>query len=67
MVTDFDRTISAKAALFRKKEESKDLVTRRLPVGNDATELTAQVCDLRADDPKPAKERRRRTPPRIIV
>ncbi len=41
---DFDGTISTEVALFRKKEEYKDSVTRRLPVGNDATELTVQVA-----------------------
>ena len=55
MVMDFDGTISTEVALFNKKEEYDDIVTRGLPLGNDGKELPAQVTTFGAMIPKGAK------------
>ena len=55
MVMDFDGTISTEVALFNKKEEYDDIVTRGLPLGNDGQELPAQVTTFGPMIPKGAK------------
>src|SRR6516225_468791 len=55
MVMDFDGTISTEVALYNKKDEYDDIVTRGLPLGNDGKELPAQVTTFGAMIPKGAK------------
>jgi multiple sugar transport system substrate-binding protein len=55
MVMDFDGTISTEVALYNKKEEYDDIVTRGLPLGNDGKELPAQVTTFGPMIPKGAK------------
>jgi len=55
MVMDFDGTISTEVALFNKKEEYDDIVTRGLPLDNDGKELPAQVTTFGPMIPKGAK------------
>jgi multiple sugar transport system substrate-binding protein len=55
MVMDFDGTISTEVALFNKKEEYDDIVTRGLPLGNDGQQLPAQVTTFGPMIPKGAK------------
>jgi multiple sugar transport system substrate-binding protein len=55
MVMDFDGTISTEVALYNKKEEYNDIVTRGLPLGNDGQQLTAQVTTFGPMIPKGAK------------
>jgi multiple sugar transport system substrate-binding protein len=52
MVMDFDGTISTEVALYNKKDEYDDIVTRGLPLGNDGKELPAQVTTFGAMIPK---------------
>src|SRR5215831_6077459 len=55
MVMDFDGTISTEVALYDKKEEYDDIVTRGLPLGNDGKELTSQIIAIGTVIPKGAK------------
>ena len=55
MVMDFDGTISTEVALYNKKEDYNDIVTRGLPLGNDGKELPAQVTTFGPMVPKGAK------------
>src|SRR5215472_3060805 len=55
MVMDFDGTISTEVALYNKKEEYDDIVTKGLPLGNDGKELTAQIIAFGPVIPKGAK------------
>ena len=55
MVMDFDGTISTEVAIYDKKAEYDDIVTRGLPLGNDGKELTAQVIVGSPVIPKGAK------------
>jgi len=55
MVMDFDGTISTEVALYNKKEDYDDIVTRGLPLGNDGKELSAQVATFGPVIPKGAK------------
>jgi multiple sugar transport system substrate-binding protein len=55
MVMDFDGTISTEVALFNKKDEYDDILTRGLPLGNDGRELPAQVATFGPMIPKGAK------------
>jgi multiple sugar transport system substrate-binding protein len=55
MVMDFDGTISTEVALYNKKEQYDDIVTRGLPLGNDGKELPAQVATFGPMIPKGAK------------
>src|SRR6516225_2959088 len=55
MVMDFDGSISTEVALYDKKEEYNDIVTRGLPLGNDGKELTSQIIVGGIVIPKGAK------------
>src|SRR5262252_1825792 len=55
MVMDFDGTISTEVAIYDKKEDYNDVVTRGLPLGNDGKPLTAQIITNGATIPKGAK------------
>jgi multiple sugar transport system substrate-binding protein len=55
MVMDFDGTISTEVALYGKKEDYNDILTRGLPLGNDGKELPAQVTTFGPMIPKGAK------------
>src|SRR5216683_596410 len=55
MVMDFDGTISTEVAVYNKKEDYDDIVTRGLPLGNDGKELSAQVATFGPAIPKGAK------------
>jgi len=55
MVMDFDGTISTEVAIYDKKEEYNDIVTRGLPLGNDGKELTSQIITGAPVIPKGAK------------
>jgi multiple sugar transport system substrate-binding protein len=55
MVMDFDGTISTEVAIYDKKAEYDDIVTRGLPLGNDGNELPAQVIVGSPVIPKGAK------------
>src|SRR6516225_11113068 len=55
MVMDFDGSISTEVALYNKKEEYDDIVTRGLPLANDGKELPAQVVTFGPMIPKGAK------------
>src|SRR6516162_3247763 len=55
MVMDFDGTISTEVAIYDKKEDYNDVVTRGLPLGNDGKELTAQIIAFGPVIPKSAK------------
>ena len=55
MVMDFDGTISTEVALYNKKDEYDDIVTRGLPLGNDGQQLPAQVTTFGPMIPKGAK------------
>jgi multiple sugar transport system substrate-binding protein len=55
MVMDFDGTISTEVAIYDKKEEYNDIVTRGLPLSNDGKPLPAQVITNGAVIPKGAK------------
>ena len=55
MVMDFDGSISTEVALYDKKEEYDDIVTRGLPLGNDGKELTSQIIAIGTVIPKGAK------------
>src|SRR5215467_6032067 len=55
MVMDFDGTISTEVAIYDKKEDYNDIVTKGLPLGNDGKELTAQIIAFGPVIPKEAK------------
>ena len=55
MVMDFDGTISTEVALWDKKEEYNDIVTKGLPLDNDGKEIPAQIITNGAVIPKGAK------------
>jgi multiple sugar transport system substrate-binding protein len=55
MVMDFDGTISTEVAVYDKKEDYDDIVTRGLPLSNDGKQLPAQVITNGAVIPKGAK------------
>ena len=52
---DFDGTISTEVAIYDKKEDYNDIVTKGLPLGNDGRELTAQIIAFGPVIPKGAK------------
>jgi multiple sugar transport system substrate-binding protein len=55
MVMDFDGTISTEVAIYDKKEDYNDVVTRGLPLSNDGKELPAQIITIGPVIPKGAK------------
>jgi len=55
MVMDFDGTISTEVALFKKKDQYDDIVTKGLPLDNDGKEIPAQVIAFGPVIPKGAK------------
>ena len=55
MVMDFDGTISTEVAIYDKKEDYNDIVTKGLPLGSDGNELTAQIIAFGPVIPKGAK------------
>ena len=55
MVIDFDGTISTEVAIYDKKEDYNDIVTKGLPLGSDGNELTAQIIAFGPVIPKGAK------------
>jgi multiple sugar transport system substrate-binding protein len=55
MVMDFDGTISTEVAIYDKKEDYNDIVTKGLPLGNDGKPLTAQILVGAPVIPKGAK------------
>jgi multiple sugar transport system substrate-binding protein len=55
IVMDLDGTISTEVAIFNKKEDYNDIVTRGLPLDNDGKELTAQIISFGPVIPKGAK------------
>jgi len=61
MVMDFDGTISTEVAIYDKKDDYNDIVTKGLPLDNDGKEIPAQIITNGAVIPKP---RRMSRPPR---
>ena len=55
MVMDFDGSISTEVALYSKKAEYDDILTRGLPLANDGKQLPAQVVTFGPMIPKGAK------------
>src|SRR5206468_2784179 len=55
MVMDFDGTISTEVAIYDKKEDYNDVVTKGLPLGNDGKPLTNQIISFGPVIPKGAK------------
>ena len=55
IVMDFDGSISTEVAIYDKKDEYYDVVTRGLPLGNDGKALTSQIIALGTVIPKGAK------------
>src|SRR5437764_2744673 len=55
MVMDFDGTISTEVALYDKKDDYNDIVTKGLPLDNDGKEIPAQIITNGAVIPKAAK------------
>src|SRR5689334_16929645 len=55
MVMDFDGTISTEVALFNKKDEYDDILTRGLPLSNEGKELPGQIAVFGPIIPKGAK------------
>lgn len=55
IVMDYDGSISTELALYHKKEEYDDILTRGLPLGNDGKELTSQILVFGSIIPKGAK------------
>ena len=60
MVMDFDGTISTEVAVYDKKEDYDDIVTRGLPLGNDGKQLPAPNHHLWRGDPEGGEKRRGR-------
>ena len=55
IVMDFDGSISTEVALYNKKEEYDDVLTKAQPLGNDGKEVPAQVVVFGPVIPKGAK------------
>jgi multiple sugar transport system substrate-binding protein len=55
IVMDFDGSLSTEVALYKKKEEYDDIVTRGLPLGNDGQEVPSPMPIFGALIPKGAK------------
>jgi multiple sugar transport system substrate-binding protein len=55
IVMDFDGSLSTEVALYKKKEEYDDIVTRGLPLGNDGKEVPSPMPIFGALIPKGAK------------
>jgi len=55
VVMDFDGSLSTEVALYKKKEEYDDIVTRGLPLGNDGKEVPSPMPVFGALIPKGAK------------
>jgi multiple sugar transport system substrate-binding protein len=55
MVMDFDGTISTEVAIYDKKDDYNDIVTKGLPLDNDGKEIPAQIITNGAVIPKGAK------------
>src|SRR5262249_7728440 len=46
IVMDFDGSLSTEVALYKKKEEYDDIVTRGMPLGNDGKEVPSRCRSL---------------------
>ena len=55
IVMDFDGSLSTEVALYKKKEEYDDIVTRGMPLGNDGKEVPSPMPIFGALVPKGAK------------
>jgi multiple sugar transport system substrate-binding protein len=55
IVMDFDGSLSTEVALYKKREEYDDIVTRHLPLGNDGKEVPSPMPIFGALIPKGAK------------
>ena len=55
IVMDFDGSLSTEVALYKKKEEYDDIVTRGMPLGNDGKEVPSPMPIFGALIPKGAK------------
>jgi multiple sugar transport system substrate-binding protein len=55
MVMDFDGTISTEVALYAKKDQYDDILTRGLPLDNDGKEIPGQIACFGPLIPKGAK------------
>jgi multiple sugar transport system substrate-binding protein len=55
VVMDFDGSLSTEVALYKKKEEYDDIVTRGMPLGNDGKEVPSPMPIFGALIPKGAK------------
>jgi multiple sugar transport system substrate-binding protein len=55
IVMDFDGSLSTEVALYKKKEEYDDIVTRGMPLGNDSKEVPSPMPIFGALIPKGAK------------
>jgi multiple sugar transport system substrate-binding protein len=55
IVMDFDGSLSTEVALYKKKEQYDDIVTRGLPLGNDGKEVPSPMPIFGALIPKGAK------------
>jgi multiple sugar transport system substrate-binding protein len=55
VVVDYDGSISTELALYHKKEECDDILTRGLPLSNDGKELPSQILVFGSVIPKAAK------------
>jgi len=55
IVMDFDGSLSTEVALYKKKEEYDDIVTHRMPLSNDGTELPSPMPIFGALIPKGAQ------------
>ncbi len=55
IVVDYDGSISTELALYHKKEEYDDILTRGLPLSNDGKELPSQILVFGSVVPKGAK------------
>jgi len=55
IVMDFDGSISTEVALYNKKDEYDDILTKAQPLGNDGKEVPAQVVVFGPVIPKGAK------------
>jgi multiple sugar transport system substrate-binding protein len=55
IVMDFDGSLSTEVALYKKKEEYDDIVTRGMPLGNDGKEIPSPMPIFGALIPKGAK------------
>src|SRR5947208_17051276 len=55
IVMDFDGSLSTEVALYKKKEEYDDIVTRGMPLGNDGREVPSPMPIFGAMIPKGAQ------------